>query len=50
MWNNFKLIAFIVGLMLSCYNLIDFWRKNKRLEYKNALLFVLFVSLLISEL
>lgn len=50
MWNNFKLILFAIGLILSSYNLIDFWKKKRKIEYKNALLFVLFVTLIISEL
>ena len=50
MWIKFRLILFIVGLILSGYNLIDFWKKNRKVEYKNALFFILFIALLVSEL
>lgn len=49
MWYGIRIVLFLIGLILSSYNLIDYWRKNKKLDYKSALYFVLFASLLISE-
>lgn len=50
MWHDFKLILFIVGLIISGYNLITLWKKEKRIDYSNVLFFILFASLIISKM